>query len=95
MSGTSPTPAPANGEPAWAKPGIGVYSLTLFVIGLGVAWWANDRTALDLMIGAVISNATTVVGYYFGSSAGSAAKTALMGATPPPAAPAAPQGPTT
>jgi len=40
---------------------------------------AKNDTAFNLMIGAVISNVTTVVGYYFGSSSGSAQKTALMG----------------
>ena len=81
MSDASPTPA-STAEPAWAKPGLGVYSLTLFAVALGVAWYAKSDNALLLMIGAVITNATTVVNYYFGSSSGSAAKTALMGATP-------------
>lgn len=79
MSGTtSTTPA----EPAWAKPGIGVYSLTLFVFCLGIAWWLKNDTAFNLMIGAVIANANTVVQYYFGSSAGSARKTDLLGTSP-------------
>jgi hypothetical protein len=38
----------------------------------------NKEQAFNLMIGAVISNATTIVGYYFGSSSGSAQKTALI-----------------
>jgi hypothetical protein len=71
------SPAAAQ-EPAWAKPSIGIYSLSLFVLGLGVAWWSKNDTALNLMIGAIISNATTVIGYYFGSSSGSSHKTALL-----------------
>lgn len=85
MSDTPPdkTPAPA-AEPRWAKPIIGAYSLTLFAAALGVAWWAKDDHALMLMIGAVISNSTIVVGYYFGSSAGSAQKSELLAGPPKP-----------
>ena len=79
-------PAPAS-EPAWAKPSIGVYSLTLFVIALAIAYVAKNDTALNLMIGAIITNGTTVVGYYFGSSSGSAQKSAMMEAASPKAAP--------
>lgn len=89
MSGTTPTQPTATSEPRWAKPSIGVYSLTLFVLALGVAWWLKNDTALNLMIGAVISNASTVVNYYFGSSSGSARKTEQMGAAQQPQQPAA------
>lgn len=90
MSDTQPTTPQATQEPVWAKPGIGVYSLTLFAAALMVAWWAKSDTALNLMIGAIISNATTVIGYYFGSSSGSAQKTALMQAPAPSPTPKAP-----
>lgn len=65
-------------EPTWAKPSIGIYSLALFLAGLGIAWWTKNDTAFNLLIGAVISNATTVIQYYFGSSSGSTQKTALL-----------------
>ena len=68
----------APSEPLWAKPSIGVYALGLFVVAMGVAWWAENDTALTLLTGAVVTNATTVINYYFGSSAGSARKTELQ-----------------
>lgn len=67
------TPAPA-AEPIWAKPSIGVYSLTLFALCLGISWWLKNDTAFNLMIGAVIANANTVMQFYFGSSSGSQKK---------------------
>lgn len=83
MSGTTTQP-PA--EPTWAKPAIAIVTQLLFVACLGVAWWTKNDQGLALMIGAVIANATTVFGYYFGSSSGSAAKTNIMasqtGSTP-------------
>lgn len=82
---TPPAPPPPPSEPIWAKPSIGIYSLTLFAAGLLVAWVAKNETAFNLMIGAVISNATTVFGYYFGSSSGSTKKTDLMASNPAPA----------
>ena len=80
MSGTTPAPTTLPPEPTWAKPGIGVYTLTLFVLALGVAVYAKNENGIALMIGAIISNTGTVINYYFGSSSGSAAKTAQMAA---------------
>jgi len=57
--------------------------LVLFARALGVVWWANKEAAFNLLIGAVISNATTVIGYYFGSSSGSAQKTAMIASIRP------------
>ena len=76
----APVPASASEEPRWAKPTIGIYSLSLFVIALGIAYMAKSDTALTLLLGMIGANATTVIGYYFGSSAGSAQKTAQMNA---------------
>jgi hypothetical protein len=86
VSGTTAPPAPAtpSSEPVWAKPSIGIYALTLFVLALGVAVYAKNENGIALMIGAIISNATTVIGYYFGSSSGSTKKTDLMAANPAP-----------
>ena len=75
-----PTPT---SEPFWAKPSIGIFSLVLFALALGVVWWAKQEAAFNLLIGAVISNTTTVIGYYFGSSSGSAQKTAMIAGTRP------------
>ncbi len=78
------SPRHPTAEPDWAKPSIGILSLALFALGLGVTWFYDDKTAFNLLIGAVISNATTVVSYYFGSSSGSAQKMALLAAAAPP-----------
>jgi hypothetical protein len=75
---TLPTPAP---EPSWVKPSIGIFSFGVFAAALFVTWQFNKEAAFNLLIGAVIANVTTVIGYYFGSSSGSAQKTALL--TPP------------
>jgi drug/metabolite transporter (DMT)-like permease len=85
MSETTTTPpAPVTmAEPSWAKPSIAFFSLALFAAGLGVAWWAKNDNALAIMLGAVVSNVTTVIQFYYGSSSGSAAKTALLAPTKP------------
>ena len=84
MSGTTTTttPPPTPSEPMWAKPSIGIYALTLFAACLIVAYYSKNETAQNLLIGAVISMATTVSGYYYGSSSGSERKTALLNAQP-------------
>jgi hypothetical protein len=81
MSGTTTPPSttpPAPQEPFWAKPSIGIYSLVLFLAAMGISWWMKNDTAFNLMIGAVIANANTVIQYYFGSSSGSARKTEMQ-----------------
>jgi len=77
------TPAAA-ARTTWAKPSIGVFSFVLFAAALFVTWKYDKEQAFNLLIGAVIANATTVIGYYFGSSSGSAQKTALLATLPPP-----------
>ena len=72
MSTTIPPsepPEPRTNEAIWTKPLIATLSLSLFIGVLGVAWWTRDQQALSLLTGAVISNMTIVIGYYFGSSA--------------------------
>src|SRR5262245_13978362 len=78
-----PVPQPTPPEPFWAKPSIGIFSFVLFAAALFGTWKYDKEQAFNLLIGAVIANATTVIGYYFGSSSGSAQKPALL-ATPPP-----------
>ncbi len=73
-----PTPSPDTptpSEPLWAKPGIGVYTLTIFGIAYIVSFFANDQgKSFSLLTGAVIVMATQVSSYYFGSSSGSTKK---------------------
>ena len=78
------TSARASMESIWAKPAIGVYTLSLFLVGLLVAYLIKNDTAFNLMVGAIISNVTTVCQYYFGSSSGSDKKTDMLAGTPPP-----------
>jgi len=86
-TGATPPPVPPEPYWNWAKPIIAIWTLTVFAFALVVVWLATGRdAAFNLMIGAVIANATTVIGYYFGSSSGSAQKTALLASstrTPP------------
>lgn len=48
-----------------------------FVVALVLAFLSKDSGNQQLMIGAVVANATTVVSYWLGSSMGSTHKTAL------------------
>jgi hypothetical protein len=84
-NGTPPRPTPTV-EPSWAKPGIAIFALAIFACALVVVWSGGGvmKDAFNLLIGAVIANATTVFGYYFGSSSGSAQKTALLASTTTP-----------
>lgn len=83
-TGPQPAPSPspvalaAPGEPFWAKPSLGAITLLLFVIALALAVVLKNQSALELLIGAVIANASTVINYYFGSSASSDHKTSLI-----------------
>jgi hypothetical protein len=71
-------------EPSWAKPSIGIFSFVVFAAALIVTCrYAEMKETFSLLIGAVIANVTTVIGYYFGSSSGSTQKTALLAAAPP------------
>lgn len=91
MSATTtqpPVPAaitPPSSEPTWAKPSIGVYTLSLFAGCLALAVVTKNELMGSLIVGAVIAKFSTVVDYYFGSSSGSTKKTDLMAANPPPA----------
>jgi len=80
---TAPSLTPPTHEPIWAKPSIGIFSFVIFGAALVATWLYNKDAAFNLLIGAVIANVTTVIGYYFGSSSGSAHKTALLAARPP------------
>jgi len=84
MAGVSTVLAAAPGtEPAWAKPAVSILTLVIFTALVVVAFISKDQTSFNLLCGAAIAMAQSVVGYYLGSSAGSAAKTALLAAAPP------------
>lgn len=74
-----PMPAPEHPpEPAYAKPSISMVILLIFMVVYAGAWFAKDSTTLVLMSGAIIALAQQVSGYWLGSSAGSAAKSAII-----------------
>lgn len=52
---------------------VGFIALAIFLIQSG-----KYQSAVDLMVGAIISSFTLVLGYFFGSSKGSADKTESM-----------------
>jgi len=58
-----------------------VAQLTFFLalIASGaIAWYKQDYTLITAMAGVAATNATTIVGYWCGSSSGSAHKTELL-----------------
>lgn len=71
---------------------ISVVQQATFLIALAAAaylyWVTKDAVVLAILAGAIGSaqtNATSIVGYWIGSSVGSDKKTDLMAANPPPA----------
>lgn len=73
-------PAIARSEPIWAKPSISIFALALFLVAFVVAKLTNDNTSVAMLSGAAISMAQSVVGYYLGSSSGSADKSHVISA---------------
>lgn len=87
----NPTPvssAPSQpAEPVWAKPGVSVYAMTIFLVAFGVAYMSKDSSSLTMMMGATIAMAQQVVNYWMGSSSGSSKKTDVIAASQPPVKP--------
>lgn len=88
-------PPPLTGPPVattppkigWGGPVISVYSLTLLLIALVFAFFTKNENLLVILAGVVATNATTVVGFYVGSSRSSQAKDETISAQlllPPP-----------
>lgn len=69
--------APPGSEPTWAKPAVAIFCMVLLGGALGYAVLAKDHDAMMLILGAIISMATSASSYYLGSSSGSARKTEL------------------
>ena len=61
------------------SPGIvSAVSLAVLALAIVIAWAAKQTEALVLLLGVAGSNATTVVNYWLGSSAGSRAKDEII-----------------
>ena len=71
--------------PIYGVIAVSVIVLLLFVLCLGVAFFLKDQTSLQLLIGAVVSMSSGVVGYWVGSSVGSAKKDETIAAAVKPA----------
>lgn len=56
---------------------ISVIAELLLAVAIGVAFWTDDKESRLLITGAIISNATTVVGWWVGSSKSSADKSVV------------------
>jgi lipopolysaccharide export LptBFGC system permease protein LptF len=67
---------------------VSVYSLTLMLVALAVAWYSKNDGAIQILIGAIVANGTTVVNFYMGSSRSSQKKDETIAAQLP-SAPAA------
>lgn len=82
---TPGTPAPIDNVATISRLSVSVMSLVVFMVALGISYWTKNDTAMNLMVGAVITNATTVVNYWLGSSQGSSSKDAALAqiTTPP------------
>lgn len=65
---------------------VSIFSLTVLLAALIITYLADNDTMLTVLIGVVATNATSVVNYWMGSSAGSARKDALISSQLPPAA---------
>jgi hypothetical protein len=65
--------------PWWALPGLGLSVLTLYALALVLAYF-KDTTLFTAMAGGASGMAVSVIGYYFGSSASSAAKNSTIAA---------------
>ena len=70
------TPAPplAAAVGQWSPLTVSVLALLTFVVALGIAFFLKNDTMLNVLVGVAGANATTVVNFWLGSSAGSQKK---------------------
>jgi hypothetical protein len=90
MSGTTPPVAPTPSQPQPNRRGVVIVSaIALFIFFLAIvaaallAYIKGDWGLVGQMAMIAATNATTVVGYWVGSSVGSDKKTDIMAANPP------------
>lgn len=74
-----------NQAPWWVLPGLAAVVLAIFSGALVASLFVGNETLQTTMFTAAVAMAGTAVGYFFGSSAGSAKKDdALVSRQPPP-----------
>ena len=87
MSGSQTTTyaPPVDRSSFFGSVAVSLFAEAIFVVALGIAWWTNNP-ALPVLLGAAATNATTVVGFWVGSSTGSRTKDQVRAArhVPPP-----------
>lgn len=74
MSGPAPSPEPTPTVTRWGAPLISIFSLALLGAALAFAYLTKNDNLLIILTGVIATNATTVVGFYVGSSASSQSK---------------------
>ena len=74
--------------PWWVKAALATVVFLLLAIALGLSYWKGDSSSTSMIVGAIIGQFATVVGYYFGSSESSQKKDATIAAALPPPPPA-------
>jgi ABC-type tungstate transport system substrate-binding protein len=75
--------AAAADMPWQVKASLGAFVYLLLGIALALAFWRGDNSSHSMIIGAIIGQFATVVGYYFGSSESSQKKDATIAASLP------------
>jgi uncharacterized membrane protein len=79
MSGNQPkTPTPP--VFIWGAPIVSVFALAIFLVAIVIAYFTKEQTLLTVLLTAASVNATTVIGYWVGSSSGSAKKDDVIAA---------------
>ncbi len=76
---TTPPPAPTPAVPApvtsgWGATVISVTGMAIYLAAIGVAYLKGNDTLLTALCGVAATNATTIVGFWVGSSSGSQKK---------------------
>lgn len=77
-STTTPTAAPTDKVGTYSKLAVSIFAEAIFVAAIVIAYLAKDSTSLTLLMGAVVSMATTVTNFWLGSSQGSSNKDAII-----------------
>ena len=80
---TTPTPSAASKISQYGTIAVSLAVFAVYIVGF--VFVRDNQTLLTVLIGTAAANATTAVGYWLGSSQGSAKKTEIMAANPPPA----------
>jgi hypothetical protein len=68
----------ASAMSSWGAIAVSVLASLSFTAALIIAYMAKDQANLSLLIGAVISNFSTAVSFWLGSSAGSQRKDEIL-----------------